>query len=369
LLSHNDILRYTRHFPIIGLDGQQKLLQAKIFCIGAGGLGSSALLYLAAAGVGTIGIIDNDVVEVSNLQRQILFGQQDVGLPKVDCASRRLKQQNDRLQIHSYNKKLNAENAHAIVKDYHLVIDGSDNYKTRYLINDVCQQQQKPLISASIFQFQGQCSVFNYDNGPCYRCLYECPPPADLVPDCTQGGVLGVLPGIMGTIQATEVIKIILGQREILSKRLLTFDALKMQFKEYIIYKNPNCPLCARGELSTDLFLNNNEKTTISIEEITPQQLHKLLNADHENIYLLDVREHFEREICHIGGEHIPINQLRPDNLMVARDCLIVTYCKSGKRSKRAAIQLKQNGFHQVSSLRGGIMAWANEIDSTMTIY
>jgi molybdopterin/thiamine biosynthesis adenylyltransferase/rhodanese-related sulfurtransferase len=366
--STNNLQRYARHFPIIGLQGQQKLSQAKILCIGAGGLSCPALLYLTAAGVGTIGIIDDDKIELSNLQRQILFGQQDIHSSKVNVAAARLKQQNDAIQIHAHHKKLNDDNAHDLVKDYDVVIDGSDNYKTRYLINDVCHQQKKPLISASIFQFQGQCSVFNYNDGPCYRCLYECPPPDDIVADCAQGGVLGVLPGIMGTIQATEAIKIILTLGEVLSHRLLIFDALKMQFKEYSIHKNKMCPLCHGGELSTHLFLNKNENATITTQEITPQELYKLLN-ENKSVFLLDVREPFEREICHIGGEHIPVNNLQAEQLNIPKDNLIVVYCKTGKRSRSAATQLKQSGFQYVVSLEGGIKAWANEIDSTIAIY
>lgn len=366
-LSPQEILRYSRHFPVIHMAGQQQLKQAKVLCVGAGGLGSPVLLYLAAAGIGTLGMVDHDVVEISNLQRQVLFDAQDLGLSKALCAQQKLQAQNPLIEIKAHYCRLTQENAEHILADYDLIVDGSDNYLTRYLINDICHVQSKPLVSASIFQFQGQISVFNYNNGPCYRCLYPAPPPAELVPNCAVGGVLGVLPGIIGTLQATEAIKLILKIGQSLSGRLLTVDALTMQFKDYEIRRDPHCPLCQHGQFSHSLFTKT--VTEMAITEIEPQQLADWLQQNPESFKLLDVREPYERELCHIGGEHIPLGELHPAQLNWDKQQPLVVYCKMGGRSLKAAQLFQDAGYEKVYSLKGGIVAWAQKIDPEMVIY
>lgn len=357
MLSPKEMQRYARHLPIIGLEGQQKLRQAKVLCIGAGGLGSPVLHYLAAAGIGTLGIVDDDCVELSNLQRQILYQESDVHLPKVLAAKQRLTQQNPNINIIAIQKRLENTNAAELIAPYDVIIDGSDNYQTRYLINDICYQYKKPLIFASIFQFQGQCSVFNYQNGPCYRCLYSFPPPKELMPNCTEGGVMGAVPGIIGSIQSIETIKILLKQGEILSGRLLIFDALAMDFKEYLIHKDPDCRLCRHGELSHPLFQDNSSVIcNTDIPQISPHELKSLLAE--QDVILLDVREPYEREIYSLGGEHIPLAHLNPAELNWSKQTKIIIYCKSGARSQKAVRQLQRAGFVNVSSLKGGVSAW-----------
>ncbi|ATN74304.1 molybdopterin-synthase adenylyltransferase MoeB [Coxiella burnetii] len=366
-LTSNDIQRYARHLPLIGREGQAHLFAARILCVGAGGLGASVLQYLAAAGIGTIGIVDGDQVELSNLQRQVIFSPEDIGKNKALVASRYLSRFNPSLKTIVREEFLNEDNATKILKDFELVIDCSDNYRTRYLLNDICIQLKKPLISASIYQFQGQCSVFNYKEGPCYRCLYEEPPPEELIPNCALGGVLGVLPGILGCIQATEALKIILDKGEVLSGRLLTIDALSMRTREFRVPKNPQCPCCYEGKSALDLFLNTDNSK--KIREIEAQKLAQWLENQNDNLLLIDVREPYEREICHIGGQHIPLRELDSRQANLPRNKFIICYCKSGQRSRRAVQLLMDNGFTNVSSLQGGIMAWISSIDHSLTKY
>lgn len=365
-LTAQQIQRYARHLPVIGIDGQQKLLQANILCIGAGGLGCPALQYLSAAGVGHLGIIDDDVVSLSNLQRQILYKQSDVGKAKVDCAAEWLKLQNSLVNITTYQQRLTRENGTAIVADYDIVIDGSDNYRTRYLINDLCHQANKPLISASIYQFHGQCSIFHYQQGPCYRCLFPTPPPDALTPNCAQAGVLGVLPGVMGSLQAIEAIKLLIGQGQLLAGRLLVFDALSMTFDTYQVPSDPHCPLCQKGELSDGLFAKTS--AVESVEEITPKQLQQWL-AEPDAPQLLDVREDYEREICHINGEFLPLSRFSIDHVKADKNKPLVVYCKAGVRSRQASIVLSKAGFRQVYNLNGGILRWIDEVEPHLQAY
>ncbi len=370
-LTPTEILRYSRHFPIINQTGQEQLKNAAVLCVGAGGLGSPALLYLAAAGIGKLGIIDHDRVEISNLQRQILFTNADIGQLKVDCARQHLVAQNPHIEIKTYPLRLTRSNAQQLVANYDIVLDGSDNYETRYLINDVCHSAGKPMVSASIFQFQGQISVFNVDDGPCYRCLYRAPPPAELMPDCAAGGVLGVLPGIMGTIQATETIKLILKKGQSLSGRLLIFDALCMSFNEYTIHSDPQCPLCQYSQLSDDLFTQPSRECNSdgTVPEIQPSELASWLRDSAASVQLLDVREPYERAICHIGGAFLPLSQYDPSHLKLNKQIPTVVYCKHGNRSQIAAKLLQAEGYQRVFTLKGGIIAWAEQIDPSIVIY
>ena len=360
--------RYRRQLPVIGLQGQKKLQQAKILCIGAGGLGSATLLYLAACGIGKIGIVDGDVVELSNLQRQILYTTDDVGQSKAVQAAKHIQALNNTIDTVIYQNYINADNAANMIADYDVIVDGSDNYYTRYLVNDYCQLQQKPLIYASVLQYAGQISVFNYQNGPCLRCLYLTPPPENITPSCAQAGVLGVLPGLLGILQATEVIKLVLKKDTLLSGRLLTVDALTMIFTEFPVRKNTQCPLCQHQQMSAELFQENTVDTP-SIEEITPQQLIVMQQAVDKEIYLLDVREPYEREICHIGGELIPLNTLLSTGITTDKSHHIVIYCRSGQRSMTAAKALVTQGYENVYNLQGGILQWANAIDPTLATY
>lgn len=368
-LNKTEMLRYSRHFSVIGVEGQHRLKQAKVLCIGAGGLGCPALQYLTAAGVGTIGIVDHDQVSISNLHRQILYTENDIGQLKVKCAAERLSAQNPHIQLITYSELLNEDNATALIGAYDIVLDGSDNYKTRYLINDVCFLLKKPLVSASIFQFQGQVSVFNLEDGPCYRCLYTEPPPPELSPNCDISGVLGLLPGMVGTIQATEVVKLIVKKGRSLAKRLLQIDALTMNFKEYEIKKNPDCPLCFHGELSNTLFIEPASIQQEPIIDIEPTQLKAWLNDSSQKLYLIDVREPYERSICSIGGEHMPSSQFNLAGLTIDERTPIIVYCKLGGRSQKIARLLKTAGFSEVYSLKGGIISWIEEIDPAMVMY
>ncbi len=366
-LTPTETLRYSRHFPIITLAGQEQLKNAAVLCIGAGGLGSSALQYLAAAGIGKLGVVDDDRVEISNLQRQILFTEADIGQLKVDCLRQRLLAQNPHIEVVAYPLLLTRDNAQRLISNYSIVLDGSDNFQTRYLINDICHEAKKPLVSASISQFQGQVSVFNLNDGPCYRCLYPTPPSAELMPDCATGGVLGVLPGIVGTIQATEAIKLILKRGESLAGRLLTIDALNMSFKEYVVHADPQCPLCCHNQLSDQLFTAVCSNKPV-VAELQPLQLSAWLGGS-EPVQLLDVRESYERAICDIGGEFLPLSQFNLSHLTLNKQIPTVVYCKHGIRSQIAARLMQAAGYQQVYSLRGGIVAWAQEVDSGVAIY
>ncbi|MFN3233897.1 MAG: ThiF family adenylyltransferase [Gammaproteobacteria bacterium] len=364
MFSQNETLRYSRHFPVIGLEGQAALKEAKILCVGAGGLGSASLPYLAAAGIGTIGVMDGDDIELSNLQRQILFRESQIGQNKAKIACQNLSEINSTIKLNAYEDHLDEKNAEDIIQEYDLILDATDNFDARYLINRYSRLYGKPMVSSSIFQFDAQLSVFNYQDGPCYQCLYPERPPSDLIPNCALGGVLGVLPGVMGTLQANEVIKILLNKGEVLSGRLMAMDLLSMRMRFFEVDKNKTCSKydCAPIKKSSEDI-----QKMIDIAEIQPEALKTLLSS--EEIYLIDVREPFERQICHIGGRHIPLGQLENHYDDFPRDKKIIMYCKSGGRSRKAADLLQQAGFQNVFSLTGGILAWADVIDPSLHKY
>lgn len=365
-LGQNELLRYSRHLPVIGLEGQQQLKNAKILCVGAGGLGCPALQYLAAAGIGTLGIMDADQIELSNLQRQILFTEQDIGRNKALVVGERLKKLNSHCTFTIYQIFLSETNAQDIIANYDIVLDASDNYPTRYLLNKVCRSLKKPLISASIFQYEAQLSVFNYNNGPCYQCLYPAPPPEHLSPNCSLSGVLGVLPGVAGCLQAVEAIKIILNSGEVLSGTLLSMDLLTMHFKHFDIMKQ-NCTEHPKVECAPQ----SNQCQSSSMVEMSAKDLAQLLAKNPDAVQLLDVRESYERDICTIGGVHIPLS-LFSDQLaqhFLAQDKPIVVYCRSGVRSRTVCQQLTSTGFKQVTNLSDGIIGWIKNVDSSLTAY
>jgi len=377
-LNKDEILRYSRHLimPEVGMDGQQKLKAARVLCIGAGGLGSPLALYLAAAGVGTLGIVDFDVVDYTNLQRQIIHSSADVGRNKLDSAAEKLKAINPFVNIRKFETRLSSANALDLFREFDIVADGTDNFPTRYLVNDACVLTGKPNVYGSIFRFEGQASVFATEEGPCYRCLYPEPPPPGLVPSCAEGGVLGILPGLVGVIQATEVIKLILGKGDSLIGRLLLVDALAMKFRELKLRKNPDCPACGRHRTITKLIdydefcgIRGQEKpVTGGISEIQVEELKRRLDAK-EDLFVLDVREPHEYQICNIGGHLIPLGDLprRVNELDSSRE--IVAHCRSGVRSAKAVDFLQQAGFKKVHNLAGGILAWADRIDPRMPKY
>jgi molybdopterin/thiamine biosynthesis adenylyltransferase/rhodanese-related sulfurtransferase len=378
-LSKEEVLRYSRHLimPEVGMDGQLKLKAAKVLCIGTGGLGAPLGQYLAAAGVGRIGLVDFDRVDLTNLQRQILFSTNDIGRPKIQAAAERLRGLNPDIQIDTFETMLTSENALDILKDYDIVVDGTDNFATRYLVNDACVLLGKPNVYGSIFRFEGQASVFGYPDGPCYRCLYPEPPPPGLVPSCAEGGVLGVLPGIVGSIQAAETLKLIIGKGEPLVGRLLLFDALSMRFRELKLRKNPDCPVCGTRPTITKLIdyaefcgvrCEETPAPASTVPEITPRELKARLDRG-DNLFILDVREPHEYQICNIGGYLIPLGDLskRVNELDSSRE--IVTHCRSGKRSAEASEFLRQAGFRKVLNLKGGILAWSDEVDPSVPKY
>ena len=378
-LTNDEILRYSRHLimPEVGMDGQQKLKAARVLCIGAGGLGSPLALYLAAAGVGTLGIVDFDVVDFTNLQRQIIHSTADVGRRKLDSAADKLKAINPYINLRTFETRLSSENALELFRDFDIVADGTDNFPTRYLVNDACVLTGKPNVYGSIFRFEGQASVFGSEEGPCYRCLYPEPPPPGLVPSCAEGGVLGILPGLVGVIQATEVIKLILGKGEPLIGRLLLIDALGMKFRELKLRKNPDCPACGSHPTITKLIDYNEfcgtrgeEKPVVEtgIPEMQVEDLKRRLDAG-DNLFVLDVREPHEYQICNIGGYLIPLGDLpkRVNELDSSRE--IVAHCRSGVRSAKAVGFLQQSGFKKVHNLAGGILAWADRVDPKMPKY
>ncbi|HZP63251.1 MAG TPA: molybdopterin-synthase adenylyltransferase MoeB [Terriglobales bacterium] len=377
-LNNDEILRYSRHLimPEVGMEGQQRLKAARVLCIGAGGLGSPLALYLGAAGVGTLGIVDFDVVDYTNLQRQIIHSTADVGRKKLESAAEKLKALNPFLNIRTFETKLTSENALELFREFDIIADGTDNFPTRYLVNDACVLTGKPNVYGSIFRFEGQASVFATEEGPCYRCLYPEPPPPGLVPSCAEGGVLGILPGLVGVIQATEVIKLIIGKGEPLIGRLLLVDALGMKFRELKLRKNPDCPACGTHRTITKLIdynqfcgIRGEEKAVeAAIPEIQVEELKRRLDAG-EDIFVLDVREPHEYQICNIGGHLIPLNDLpkRINELDSSRE--IVAHCKMGGRSAKAVQFLRQAGFQKVHNLKGGILAWADRIDPTMPKY
>src|ERR1700726_3435455 len=378
-LSKEEVLRYSRHLimPEVGMEGQLKLKQAKVLCIGTGGLGAPLGLYLAAAGVGRIGLVDFDSVDLTNLQRQILFGTSDIGRPKIEAATERLRNLNPDIQIDRFTTRLTSENALDLLKDYDVVVDGTDNFPTRYLVNDACLLLGKINVYGSIFRFEGQATVFGYPSGPCYRCLYPEPPPPGLVPSCAEGGVLGVLPGLVGSIQAMETIKLILGTGEPLVGRLLLFDALGMRFRELKLRKNPACPLCGDNRTITKLIdyeefcgIRGEEAPpmTDGIPEISPKDL-TARQGRVKDIFIMYVREPQEYQICNQNGKLIPLGDLprRVNELDSSRE--IVAHCRSGKRSADAIAFLQQAGFKKLLNLKGGILAWADDVDPSMPKY
>jgi sulfur-carrier protein adenylyltransferase/sulfurtransferase len=380
-LTIDELARYSRHLilPEVGEDGQRRLKAAKILCVGTGGLGSPLAFYLAAAGVGTMGLVDFDVVDASNLQRQIIHSTADIGRKKLDSAAEKLSALNPTMNIVKHETMLSSANALEILKDYDIVADGTDNFPTRYLVNDACVLLRKPNVYGSIFRFEGQASVFATEQGPCYRCLYPEPPPPGLVPSCAEGGVLGILPGLVGVIQATEVIKLILGAGEPLIGRLLLVDSLAMRFRELKLRKNPECPVCGPNPKVTKLIdydqfcgivpaAKEETKVKNGVAQITPVELKRRIDAG-EDVFILDVREPFEYQIANIGGKLIPQNDVPQRLAEIDREREIVVQCKSGGRSQRIAEFLVQNGYSKVTNLAGGILAWSDQVDPKVPKY
>lgn len=379
-LSNEEIARYSRHLimPEVGMDGQRRLKQGSVLLIGTGGLGSPLALYLAAAGVGHIGLVDFDVVDESNLQRQIVHGTDRVGTPKTESAKKRLQDLNPFIEVSTYETQVTSENALDLMRPYDVIVDGTDNFPTRYLTNDASVMLGKPNVYGSIFRFEGQATVFSpRDGGPCYRCLYPEPPPPGLVPSCAEGGVLGVLPGVIGTIQATEAIKLLTGIGSPLIGRLMLYDALGMSFRELKLRRNPQCPVCGEHPTVTELIdyeafcgITTAETTLSNQYEITPRELATLLDGA-DRPYLLDVRNQYEVAIASIPGTDklIPVDQLpeRINELDSAREMVI--YCRSGARSGRAVEMLKGAGFRKVKNLVGGVLRWSDDIDPSMPKY
>ena len=380
-LSTDDLSRYSRHLilPEVGMEGQRRLKAARVLCVGTGGLGSPMALYLTAAGIGTLGLVDFDVVDASNLQRQIIHSTKDIGRKKIDSAEEKLSALNPAIKIVKHETMLSSANALDILKDYDIVADGTDNFPTRYLVNDACVLLGKPNVYGSIFRFEGQASVFATEAGPCYRCLYPEPPPPGLVPSCAEGGVLGILPGLVGVIQATEVIKLILGKGESLVGRLLLVDALNMRFRELKLRKNPECPVCGTNPTVTQLIdydhfcgivpeAPQEKNLKNGIPQITVKELKARRDAG-EDIFLLDVREPYEFQIAQIGGKLIPQNDVPQRMAEIPRNREIVVHCRSGARSQKIAEFLKQSGYNDLVNVAGGILAWADEIDPTVQKY
>jgi adenylyltransferase/sulfurtransferase len=394
-LTNEEVARYSRHLilPEVGYEGQQKLKAAKVLCVGTGGLGAPLALYLAAAGVGTLGLVDFDTVDASNLQRQVIHSTATVGKLKVDSAEIMLKGLNPNLNVIKFNTMLTSANAMEIFKDFDVIADGTDNFQTRYLVNDACVLSgNKPNAYGSIFRFEGQASVFATEEGPCYRCLYPEPPPPGLVPSCAEGGVLGILPGLVGIIQATEVIKLILGIGDTLVGRLLLVDALGMNFRTLKLRKNPDCPVCGTHPTVTELIdydqfcgiakptstgplevakdANVSGSVVDGIPQITVQEL-KRKQDENERFFLLDVREPHEYPIANLGAPLIPVGSLdsRIGEIPVAKDSEIVVHCRSGARSQKAAVILRNHGFTNVRNLAGGILDWADKIDPSLPKY
>jgi adenylyltransferase/sulfurtransferase len=378
-LTREELLRYSRHIslPEVGLDGQERLKRARVLCIGAGGLGSPAILYLAAAGVGTIGLVDFDAVDLSNLHRQILHGTDDVGRPKLDSARDRVRDVNPNVQIEAHQTSFSAANALDLVAAYDIVLDGTDNFPTRYLVNDACVMARRPNAYGSIFRFEGQASVFAAPGGPCYRCLHPEPPPPGLIPSCAEGGVLGVLPGIIGTIQATEAIKLILGVGEPLVGRFLIYDALRMRFRELKLARDPECPVCGTHPNIRDLRTYDQFCTpaapghapTTPMDDITVKELKSRMDAGTAPT-IIDVREPHEFRICRIpGAVLIPMGELPSRLGEFDPDDEIVLQCRSGSRSGRVAELMRQRGFSRARNLTGGILAWIDQVDPSQPKY
>ena len=377
-LSNEEVLRYSRHLllPEVALEGQQRIKASRVLCVGTGGLGSPLALYLAAAGVGTLGVIDFDTVDQTNLQRQIIHTTEDVGRAKVASASEKIHAINPNVSVRAFDAKLTSANALELFREFDIIADGTDNFATRYLVNDACVLTGKPNVYASVFRFEGQASVFATEQGPCYRCLYPEPPPPGAVPSCAEGGVLGVLPGLLGVIQATEVLKLILGAGETLIGRLLLIDALDMRFREVKLRKASACPICGTNRTIHELIdyeqfcgVRGEEKpVTAALPEIQPEELKSRLDAG-EDVLILDVRELHEYQICNLHGRLIPIGELpqRLGELDPNRE--IVAHCKLGGRSAKAVEFLRSQGFRDVKNLAGGIMRWAEKVDPSMPRY
>ena len=383
-LSPEEVLRYSRHLimPEVAMGGQRKLKAARVVIVGAGGLGSPLGLYLAAAGVGTLGMVDFDVVDATNLQRQVLYGNSDVGRLKLDAAAERLRDVNPHVQIIPHEVRLTSENALGILEPYDVVVDGTDNFPTRYLVNDACVLLGKPNVYGSIFRFEGQVSVFFAEKGPCYRCLFPEPPPPGLVPSCAEGGVLGVLPGIVGSLQALETIKLILGEGEPLIGRLLLFDALALQWRELKLHKNPDCPVCGERRTVTGLVdyeefcgipqaMAAEAAERDALVEMTAPELKERLDKG-ESLTIIDVREPHEWEIANLeayGARLIPVGQFAERMHELNSADQIVVHCRSGTRSAKAFHQLYAAGFRRIWNLKGGILAWTDEVDPTLPRY
>ena len=380
-LSNEEVARYSRHLimPEVGMDGQLKLKAASVLCIGAGGLGSPVAMYLAAAGVGRLGIVDFDVVDYSNLQRQVIHGTPDVGRPKLDSARDALNAINPEVHIETHEVALSSANALDVLRGYDVIVDGTDNFPTRYLVNDACVLLGIPNAYGSIFRFEGQASVFGAQDGPCYRCLYPEPPPPGLVPSCAEGGVLGILPGVVGTIQATEAVKLIMGVGEPLVGRFLVYDALRMRFRELKLRKDPDCPVCGDNPTVTELidyeqFCGITPAAAVpeppaAGDDATVEQLKSRLDGG-DGVFILDVREPQEYQICSIPGSTlIPLGDL-PSRLaeLEGRGEMIV-HCKSGARSAKAVKLLREAGFAQAKNLKGGILRWIDAVDPSLPKY
>lgn len=373
-LDRNELLRYSRQLvmPELGVAGQERLKDARVLCIGAGGLGSPAALYLAAAGVGTLGVVDFDRVDLTNLHRQILHGTADVGRPKNESAVSRLEQVNDRIQIRSHPVRLDSSNAMEILRDYDVIVDGSDNFATRYLVSDACVMLGRPDVYGSIFRFDGQATVFSSGGAPCYRCLYPDPPEPGAIPNCEQAGVLGVLPGLVGTIQATETLKIILGLGTTLAGRLLMIDALRMELRTVRLRRNPECPVCGdeptiRELIDYDLFCGGEPMATDENELEVTELKRRIDEGSAPKI--VDVREPHEAQIANIPGSTlIPMGELRDRLDELSQDEEIVVFCRTGKRSDMAARFLRDRGYN-VKNLTGGVHAWSDQVDPTQPKY
>jgi adenylyltransferase/sulfurtransferase len=387
-LTNEQVKRYSRHLimPEVGVEGQEKLINSSVLCIGAGGLGSPLALYLAAAGVGHLGVLDFDVVDFSNLQRQIIHSEKTIGELKVESAKKRILELNSDIKVTTYNEMLTSENAMEIIKDYDVIVDGTDNFATRYLVNDSCVLLGKPNVYGSIFRFEGQVSVFDAKKGPCYRCLYPEPPPPGLVPSCAEGGVLGILPGIIGTLQAAEAVKLIIEKGNPLIGRLLFLDVLEMQPREMKLRKDPNCPICGenatikelmdyeefcgigRGELGQE-ETTQREDSEEDVLEINIDQF-KEIRDNGNNVVVLDVREYHEYDICNIEGSVlIPLGEITDRIDELNEDDEIIVHCHHGARSMKATQFLKDKGFKNVKNLAGGIDAWAEKYDPDMPRY
>jgi len=380
-LNNDEIRRYSRHLilPEVGLSGQKKIRQTSVICIGAGGLGSPIAMYLAAAGVGKIGILDFDTVDFSNLQRQIIHGTEDVGRPKIDSAKETIARINPNVEVATYNARITSENALDILRPYDIVVDGTDNFPTRYLTNDACVLLKKPNVYGSIFRFEGQASVFApHLGGPCYRCLYPEPPPPGMVPSCAEGGVLGVLPGIVGTIQATEILKLALGKGSSLVGRLLLFNALDMKFRELKLRRDPACPVCGDNPTIKELIdyemfcgiTPEPENPETNPDEVTVQEMQRAMKDSKLGIKIIDVREPDEYQIAHINSIPLyPMSTLQQRFTELDPNQQYYIHCKSGVRSLRALQFLREQGFKYLKSVKGGIGAWSDEIDHSVPKY